>query len=230
MRVGCLVFALGVLLCGRVLVVPPASAGETDSLLAVVPGPPPGPRLFTDLVVVGGFTAFYTVANPSVRTGFFSQGSFGEVIANFRSPLRRAIEGAREDQDPFVTNYVAHPVSWAFLGLYLKERGHSGLSALLFSQAHSVVWEYVIEGKYQKPSGKDLITNLAGASFAIFAAHGLAERAAQREDKRLVDRLALLLNPLRPLRRAFAPGGSVELAAVPDPAGGSVAVVLAVGW
>ena len=189
-----------------------------------------GPRLTTDLMVVGGVTAFYTVAHPSVRQGFWVEGSFEQVAANFKSPIRRLIEGGREDQDPFGTNFVAHPMTWGLLGLYLKERGYSNVSALVFTQAHSIIWEYVIEGTYQKPSSKDAVTNLAGASVAIFAFHALAERAAQREDKRLIDRFALLLNPLRPFRTIFAGDHAVSVSAMPDVPGGGVGITVTVAW
>ncbi len=211
------------LLCfGTVLL--PSQVGAVDSLRTR------GPRLTTDLLAVGGVTAFYTVAHPSVRQGFWVEGSFGQVAGHFKSPIRRLIEGGREDQDPFGTNFVAHPMTWGLLGLYLKERGYSNASALVFTQAHSIVWEYVIEGTYQKPSSKDAVTNLVGASLAIFAFHGLAERAAQREDKRLIDRFALLLNPLRPFRTVFAGDNSVSLSAMPNVPDGTVGITVTMVW
>jgi len=145
---------------------PDTAAGDP----AVVPRAP-HPTLATDLGVIGGLTALVTVLNPDVRTGILQEGSLGRVADNFRSPVRRALEGGREDDDHFVHNRISHPLSWGGMGYYLRERGYSRVDALLFTQAHSVVWEYVIEGSFQKPSGKDLVTNFTSSLAAIFLLH-----------------------------------------------------------
>lgn len=199
--------ALAGVLLGVMLATGSVVAEPTDSTSAVRDGR----RLATDVFVVGGLTAFYSVVNPSVRRGVFTEGSLAEIARNFRYPIRRAIEGARADQDPFGTNYVAHPLSWGILGFYLKERGYSNWSALIFSQVHSVVWEYVIEGSYQLPSGKDLITNFVGASFAIWVVHDLVGRAA------------------RPVTR-LAASERTALRAEPDPVSGGVRVGMSVDF
>lgn len=165
----------------------------------------PGPRVLTDVLVIGATTGVWTVLNPAVREGILREASIRHITDNFRRPIRRAIEGGRDDQDPFTTNYVAHPISWGMLGLYLKERGYSNASALVFTQAHSVVWEYVIEGAYMKPSGKDLIANVVGATLAIYVVHGLSEAAAERPNRRLHHLLLASMNPFRPFRSRLAP-------------------------
>lgn len=132
----------------------------------------PHPTLATDLALVGGGTVLVALLNPDVRGGVFGDGSVGHVADNFRHPIRRALEGGREDDDHFVHNRIAHPLSWGGMGYYLRERGYSRRDALIFTQAHSVVWEYVIEGSFQKPSAKDLATNLTASAAAIFLLHG----------------------------------------------------------
>lgn len=165
-----------------------------------------GPRLLTDIFVVGGVTASHSLAYGPVRRPLFGEASVGRVLHNLVDPLRRARQGWAEDDDPFSTNFIAHPVSWGAMGLYLKERGYSNGSALLFTQIHSLAWEYVIEGLYQKPSGLDLLTNFASASTAIFVFHAVAERAGEREAKGIHHRALAALNPLRPLRGVLRPG------------------------
>lgn len=176
----------------------------------------PVPNLRKDIFVVYGVTMLFSAVQPSVRQGIVQRGSIGEIGKNFGSPFRRAIEGAREDVDPFLTNYVAHPVSWALVGLYLKDRGYSNVGAVVFSQLHSVAWEYVIEGSYQKPSGKDLISNLAGASAAVFVLHPLADRVA-------------FLNPLRPITSRLN-SDRVATRVAPEPLLGGVRIGMTVDW
>ena len=172
-------------------------ADPDDSITAATA---PSPRLLSDVLRVGAVTTAWAALNPSVRSGVLDRGSLSHVVANFRNPVRRAIAGAREDRDPFTTNYVAHPLSWALLGLYLRERGYARGTALLFTQVHSVTWEYVIEGSYMKPSGNDLLANLAGAAIAVYWSKGASHGAVERAETRLPNRLLALLSPLGPIR------------------------------
>jgi hypothetical protein len=185
------------------------------------------PRLLTDVLVVGTTTGVWSLLNPGVRSGILEHGSVRHIADNFRRPIRRAIEGAREDNDLVTTNYVAHPVSWGMLALYLKERGYSNASALAFTQAHSVLWEYVIEGAYMKPSGKDLIANVVGTTLALYVVHGVSEGAAGRRDRSLHHHLLAWLNPFRPFRHRLAPGSAVPERAERGPALGIAPVRLA---
>ncbi len=190
------------------------SAEPADSL-----DPPPAsptPNLRKDILVLGGATLFFSAVHSSVRQGILERGSAGAILQNFRNPVRRAVEGAREDVDPFLTNYVAHPISWALVGLFLKDRGYSNLGTLLLAQGHSIVWEYVIEGSYQKPSGKDLISNLAGTSAAVFLLHPLAEHIA-------------ILNPLRPITSRLN-SDRVATRVGPDPVLGGAKLAVSLTW
>lgn len=135
-------------------------AGETS----------PGPNVRGDLTRIYGATLLFSAVHPDVRGPFFREGSLARVGGHVRRPIRSAVEGWREDDDPVFTNYVAHPLSWGAIGYYLRSRGHSRTASLLLSQGHSLFWEYVLEGTYQKPSGKDLVTNLASAWLGIVLA------------------------------------------------------------
>ncbi len=220
----------------------PASRGEYASvdlgLAALDPesdGPSeeakPGPRLLTDVMVVAAATATHSLAYPKVRERLRDRASWDMVWQNLKSPIRRAKEGGSGDVDPFVTNYVVHPLSWGMLGLYLKERGYSDVSALAFSQAHSFAWEYIIEGSYQKPSSKDLLTNAVSSAVAIYWLHDLSERAAGKEQKRAYHHVLAALNPLRPFRGVIAPGGNEERARVEPLAGPTgVGIRVAITW
>lgn len=125
------------------------------------------PSVGRDALLIGGATAAVALLNPDVRRGVFTESSLSHIAHNFRHPIRRAVQGGREDNDAFIHNRIAHPLSWGGMGYYLRRRGYSRHDALLFTQAHSIVWEYMIEGSYQKPSGKDLVTNFVSAATAI---------------------------------------------------------------
>lgn len=144
----------------------------SDAGRDTTPDGAPHPTLATDLGLIGGVTVAAALVNPDVRSGILSEGSLDHVLENFLDPIGRAVEGGREDRDHFVHNWVVHPLAWGGMGYYLRERGYSRLDAFLFTQAHSVLWEYVIEGSYKKPSGKDLLLNLAGGAAAVFLLHG----------------------------------------------------------
>lgn len=130
------------------------------------------PSIGSDVLRIGGVTALVTLINPDVRKGVFTQGSLSHIAQNFRYPVRRAIEGGREDDDAFIHNRIAHPLSWGGMGYYLRRQGYSRPGALLFTQVHSVVWEYVIEGSFQKPSGKDLVTNFVSSAVGVWLLPG----------------------------------------------------------
>lgn len=125
------------------------------------------PSVRGDLARVYGATLLYSLVYPDVRGPLLGEGSLARVGGHLRRPIRSAVEGWREDDDPFFTNFVAHPASWGAIGYYLRSRGHSGTKALLMSQGHSLFWEYVLEGTYQRPSGKDLVMNFASAWLGI---------------------------------------------------------------
>lgn len=149
-------------------------SGEPDDGKAGDSGSPPPrrPSIGSDVVKIGGVTALVTLINPDVRTGVFTQGSLSHIAQNFRHPVRRAVEGGREDDDAFIHNRIAHPLSWGGMGYYLHRQGYSRPGALLFTQVHSVVWEYVIEGSFQKPSGKDLVTNFVSSAVGVWLLPG----------------------------------------------------------
>lgn len=130
----------------------------------------PRPSVMADIGRVGGATLAFSLIHADVRRPFFREGSITTVGQNLRHPIRSAVEGGREDTDPFFTNYIAHPVSWGTIGYYMRRRGHSHRTAFLVSQGHSLFWEYVLEGAYQKPSGRDLVTNLVSSYLGILLA------------------------------------------------------------
>jgi hypothetical protein len=161
-------------------------------------------RLLQDAAIVSAVTCVYVLVLSDTRRRIFREASIEKVWQNFKDPINSAIQGGKQDHNSFWINYVAHPVSFAGLGLYLKERGYSNGGALLFSQTLNIVWEYVIEGSMWLPSGKDLITDLCGSLTAIYVLAPLSDRGEKKiaaGDRRWGNYLLYYLNPFKKINR-----------------------------
>jgi hypothetical protein len=163
-------------------------------------------HLLQDAAIVSAVTCVYVLVLADTRQRIFHEASIEKVWQNFKDPVQSAIEGGKMDHNSFWINYVGHPLSFACLGLYLKDRGYSNGGALLFSQTLNIVWEYVIEGSMWKPSGKDLITDLCGSLAAIYVLAPLSDSAENRiaaGDRRWGNYLLYFLNPFKKINRLF---------------------------
>lgn len=183
---------------------------------AAVPGLPPddttdaGAPVALDALLLGGGTVAYALAAPWIRPHFLDHFSLDRVRRNLSDPVRRL--GVTEDDDGFFHNYVSHPVVWGGLGIVLRERGYGPWGALAMTQAHSVWWEYIVEGAWKPPSRVDMITNLASPVVTIFALHPLGE--------------ALWGDDGEDDEEASGPDGpGLRLRATPSGAGGTAVVV-----
>ncbi|HSQ34575.1 MAG TPA: DUF3943 domain-containing protein, partial [Candidatus Binatia bacterium] len=160
--------------------------------------------LLQDAAIVSAVTCVYVLVLSDTRRRIFREASMEKVWKNFADPIRSAIDGGKMDHNGFWINCVAHPLSFACLGLYLKERGYSNGGALLFSQTVNVIWEYVIEGSLWLPSGKDLISDLCGSLAAIYVLAPLSDGAEKRiaaGDRRWGTYLLYYLNPFKKINR-----------------------------
>lgn len=132
-----------------------------------------GPPVATDALVLGTGTAAYGLVASWLCNRCLENPSFENVRKNLGNPVGRL--GSREDDDGFFHNYVSHPLVWGGLGIVLRERGYGPWGALAVTQAHSVWWEYVVEGVWKPPSRVDMLTNLVSPVVTIFVLHPLAE-------------------------------------------------------
>jgi hypothetical protein len=140
-------------------------------------GPEPKrPKLLVDVALAAGASAAIAMGKPDIRDAIFEDARFSNVFENFAHPVRQVRIGTERDSDPFWVNNVAHPGLFALEGFWLKHRGYSDRSAFLFTQVHSIVWEFVIEGSAFEPSGKDLIADAAGAALGIWVIWPLLRR------------------------------------------------------
>jgi hypothetical protein len=156
------------------LVVAAMAAAEAAGPAPAPPAPTPRePRLARDVALAAAASAAVALIKPDIRRAILRDGRFRNVAYNFANPVEAVREGTERDHDPFWVNGVAHPVLFGLEGLYLKHQGYGNGHAFLFTQVHSVVWELVIEGCAFPPSGKDLLTDAAGAALAIWVVHPL---------------------------------------------------------
>jgi hypothetical protein len=156
--------------------------------------------LLLDAAVVGAAVCAYVLVIPDTRRRIFREAQLSKVWQNFKRPFWSAREGGRRDHNGFWINCVGHPLSFAALGLFLKERGYSDLEAMAFTQAVNVGWEYVVEGSMWLPSSKDLVADLGGSLAAVFVLAPLSDLGEKRiaaGDRRWGNRLLCWLNPFK---------------------------------
>lgn len=143
-----------------------------------VPTPARHPHVLRDAALATGASVAVAMLKPDIRRAIFRDGSLRHVVHNFTHPISAVRDGTRRDTDPFWVNDVAHPVSFGAEALILKHEGYGKGGAFLFTQVHSVMWEFVIEGCAFPPSGKDLLSDAIGAATALWIVHPLLGRHA----------------------------------------------------
>jgi hypothetical protein len=160
-------------------------AGATATTAAAEVGPPkPRPHVLKDAGWAAAASVAIALGKPDIRRALFHDASLRHVLDNFADPVGQVRRGTRRDIDPFWVNDVAHPGLFALEALALKRRGYGDGQAFLFTQVHSVVWEFVIEGSAFEPSGKDLVADAAGAAGALWLLHPIAVAAERRITER----------------------------------------------
>lgn len=180
-------------------------------------------NLLLDAAVVSAAVCAYVLILPDTRRRIFREASIRRVCDNFRRPFWSAREGGRRDHNGFWINCVGHPLSFAALGLYLRERGYSSLETMAFTQAVNVVWEYVVEGSMWLPSSKDLLADLGGSLAAVYVLAPLSDLGESKlaaGDRRWGNRLLVWLNPFKKINRLiFGVRKNISLYLLPAPAG-----------
>jgi len=74
------------------------------------------------------------------------------------SPVRKAfLDPPLNDGDPFITNYVEHPLVGMSTYLYFRALGYNRISSSFGSFWQSLLFEYTVEGWQQPPSLNDII-------------------------------------------------------------------------
>ncbi len=134
------------------------------------------PRLLVDIAIAAGASGAIALGKSDIRHALARDASFSNIVENFAHPIRQVRIGTDRDSDPFWVNNIAHPGLFALEGVWLKHRGYGSAQAFLFTQVHSVVWEFAIEGSAFEPSGKDLIADAAGAALGIWVVWPLLHR------------------------------------------------------
>lgn len=146
-------------------------------LQGAAPAPEPRhPKLIVDIAIAAGVSGAIALGKSDIRHALARDASFSNVVENFAHPIRQVRIGTDRDTDPFWVNNIAHPGLFALEGWWLKHRGYGSGRAFLFTQVHSVLWEFAIEGSAFEPSGKDLIADAAGAALGIWVVYPLLHR------------------------------------------------------
>jgi len=107
------------------------------------------------------------------------------------------------DNDPWVFNYIGHPV--AGMHVYLMERnwGTSAWRSFLFGTASSFGWEYLIEGWMERPSIQDLLITSPSGWLLGEGAYQLT-MLLRRDGYSLPEKaIVLIVNPLYVMQHGY---------------------------
>jgi hypothetical protein len=108
------------------------------------------------------------------------------------------------DHDPWVWNYVIHPVAGAYAYDAERNHGESPLRSFLFSTGTSVAWEYGFEAWIEHPSKQDLLITSTTGSILGELSYRATRRMAENGFNPLEKIALVLINPVWILQRGFA--------------------------
>lgn len=108
------------------------------------------------------------------------------------------------DGDIWPINAVLHPIYGSEIYLVSRTWEHNPFMSFMFSASASVVWEYLVESWFQRPSLIDLLwTPLAGAALGEFR-YFILKAASQKIDKKVPKVIIMtLIDPLGQIERAI---------------------------
>ena len=97
------------------------------------------------------------------------------------------------DNDSWFFNYVQHPY-WG-LGYYVRagERGYDHWNSFLYSAVMSTIFEFTIEGQFERPSVQDLVATPVIGSLAGYYLAGVRQQIKAKEIRRWYDEVALVV-------------------------------------
>ena len=128
---------------------------------------------------------------PADATGW-GEGSFEDIPET-------NLKGPKWDNDPWLWNYVGHPLAGAEYYLLARNRNAEWWAALLYAAALSCFWEFFTEAYYERPSGQDLMVTPFGGAL-LGEARWQAKRALLgpkgRSRKAWRTALAIVLDPI----------------------------------
>jgi len=101
------------------------------------------------------------------------------------------------DRDSWLFNYVQHPYWGAGYYVRARERGFDRRDSFLYSVAMSTIYEFIVEGQFERPSIQDLVAtpvigSLAGSYFETVRGRIRAKETTQWYD----DVLMVVTDPL----------------------------------
>jgi hypothetical protein len=108
------------------------------------------------------------------------------------------------DHDPWVWNYVIHPIAGAYAYDAERNHGEGPLRSFLFSTGTSVAWEYGFEAWIEHPSQQDLLITSTTGSLLGELSYRASRRMARNGFNPLEKVALVLINPVWILQRGFA--------------------------
>lgn len=121
-----------------------------------------GPSAWTDAAWIAGGAVAYELGANAVNLTEWHEGRTYGWPDPFQSPSNDY--GCL----PWCPAETSHYVTWAGLGATMSLRGHSPVEAWLLSGVWAnVVWEFLIESTYTRPSGHDIVINAGSAAVGV---------------------------------------------------------------
>ena len=107
------------------------------------------------------------------------------------------------DKDPWVVNYIGHPLQGAVFFNSLRSQNCSFLASAGFNIFHTFLWEYVTEAIMEHPSAQDLITTpITGIALGELF-HFLTKKMSRGGFTRGERILVTLMNPCYAINHGF---------------------------
>lgn len=126
------------------------------------------------------------------------------AIGNFRSHFKEAFQKPPViDGDKWYINYLGHPYQGAYYYNAYRSQGAKWWQAGLFSIGHSLMWEYLVESGFERPSMQDMIVTPIAGSLLGELFHFAAVRMSRNGFKWYEAAFVSIFNPMYAINNGF---------------------------
>lgn len=134
------------------------------------------------------------------RTSNWDRSALGDFGAHFREAFHKppVIDG-----DKWYINYLGHPYQGAYYYNAYRSQGAKFWQAGLFSIGHSLMWEYLVESGFERPSVQDMIVTPIAGSLLGELFHFATVRMSRNGFKWYEAAFVSIFNPMYAINNGF---------------------------
>ena len=126
------------------------------------------------------------------------------AIGNFRSHFKEAFRKPPViDGDKWYINYLGHPYQGAYYYNAYRSQGAKFWQAGLFCIGHSLMWEYLVESGFERPSMQDMIVTPLAGSLLGELFHFASVRMSRNGFKWYEAAFVSIFNPMYAINNGF---------------------------